>query len=40
LQDGSADAVACLPVPRAYIFSSFLLFWLNVSAAISCNKYP
>jgi hypothetical protein len=30
LQEGSADAVACLPVPRAQVFSSFLLFawWL------------
>jgi hypothetical protein len=26
LQEGSADAVACLPVPRAKVFSSFLLF--------------
>jgi hypothetical protein len=24
-QEGSADAVACLPVPRAKVFSSFLL---------------
>jgi hypothetical protein len=31
LQDGSADAVACLPVPRAQVFSSFLFFpnWLS-----------
>jgi hypothetical protein len=30
LHEGSADAVACLPVPRAWIFSSFLVFpwWL------------
>jgi nicotinamidase-related amidase len=30
LHEGSADAVACLPVPRAQVFSSFLLFawWL------------
>jgi hypothetical protein len=26
LHEGSADAVACLPVPRAKVFSSFLLF--------------
>jgi hypothetical protein len=26
LQEGSADAVACLPVPRVRVFSSFLLF--------------
>jgi hypothetical protein len=26
LQEGSADAVACLPVPRAQVFSSFLRF--------------
>jgi hypothetical protein len=26
LQEGNADAVACLPVPRAQVFSSFLLF--------------
>jgi hypothetical protein len=26
LQEGSADAVACLPVPRAMVFSFFLLF--------------
>jgi hypothetical protein len=26
LQEGSADAVACLLVPRAQVFSSFLLF--------------
>jgi hypothetical protein len=26
LQEGSADAVAGLPVPRAYVFPSFLLF--------------
>jgi hypothetical protein len=25
-QEGSADAVACLPVPRAWVFPSFLLF--------------
>jgi hypothetical protein len=26
LQEGSADAVACLPVPRAHVFSCFLHF--------------
>jgi hypothetical protein len=26
VQEGSADAVACLPVPRALLFPSFLLF--------------
>jgi hypothetical protein len=26
LLEGSADAVACLPVPRAQVFTSFLLF--------------
>jgi hypothetical protein len=25
-QEGSADALACLPVPRAHVFSSFLMF--------------
>ena len=25
-QEGNADADACLPIPRAYVFSSFLLF--------------
>jgi hypothetical protein len=30
LHEGSVDALACLRVPRAWIFSSFLLFawWL------------
>jgi hypothetical protein len=46
LQEGSADAVACLPVPRAKVFPSFLLFawWLMllflVRILIICNLVP
>jgi hypothetical protein len=28
LREGSVDAVACLLVPRVYVFSSFILFTL------------
>jgi hypothetical protein len=38
LQEGSADAVARLPVPWAYIFSSFLLFCSVAYAAFSITK--
>jgi hypothetical protein len=27
LQEGSADAVACLPIPRALVFSPFILLF-------------
>jgi hypothetical protein len=27
LQEGNAEAVACLPVPRAWVFSCFLLIF-------------
>jgi hypothetical protein len=37
LQEGSADAMACLHVPRAQVFSSFLLFpWW--SPLLFCKK--
>jgi hypothetical protein len=37
LQEGSVDALACLRVPRAWSFSSFLLFafWLMLLFLIS-----
>jgi hypothetical protein len=37
-QEGSADAVACLPVPRAWGFSSFLLFAWWPPLLFSCKK--
>jgi hypothetical protein len=38
-QEGTAGAVACLPVPRAKVFSSFLSFsCLVTSTAFSCKK--
>jgi hypothetical protein len=37
-QEGSAGAVVCLPVPRALVFSSFLLFCLVASTTFSCKK--
>jgi hypothetical protein len=46
-QEGSADAVACLPVPRAWVFFLFFAWWppmlqissfcLVASNAFSCN---
>jgi hypothetical protein len=40
LQEGSLDAVACLPVPRAEaVFSSFLLFaWWHLLLFIRVRK--
>jgi hypothetical protein len=37
-QEDSADAVACLPVPRALVFSLFSSFCLEASTDFSCKK--
>jgi hypothetical protein len=41
LQEGSVDALACLPVPRAYVFSSFILFasWSPLSFLVLMYIY-
>jgi hypothetical protein len=39
-QEGSADAVACLPVPRALRFFLSFSFYLVASTALSCKKLP
>jgi hypothetical protein len=38
-QEGSADGVACLPVPRAWVFSSFLLFAWWPPLPFSCKIF-
>jgi hypothetical protein len=38
LQEGSANAAACLPVPRAKVFLPSYTFCLVASTTFSCEK--